>query len=134
VAELLTALDLFALTSHNEANPVSILEAMATGLPVVATDVGSVAESVEHDVSGFLVAPGAVEETAARWVELFNDQPLRRSMGQAGRNRVVERWSLESMVQGYEELISEIYQRKAQSSASARGQTASSARELHAKV
>jgi glycosyltransferase involved in cell wall biosynthesis len=115
VAELLTALDLFALTSHNEANPVSILEAMATGLPIVATHVGSVAESVEQEVTGFLVPPDSVDEMASRWLDLMDDGPLRQSMGAAGRRRVVERWSLEVMVQGYEDLITEIYERKTSS-------------------
>jgi glycosyltransferase involved in cell wall biosynthesis len=112
VPELLSALELFALTSHNEANPVSILEAMAVGLPVVATNVGSISDSVEHGVSGFLVNPGDGEETASRWLELLADEPLRRTMGEAGRSRVADRWSLEVMVRGYEQLIGEIYDRK----------------------
>jgi glycosyltransferase involved in cell wall biosynthesis len=112
VEALLPAMDVFALTSHNEANPVSILEAMACGVPVVASHVGSVSESVEHEVSGYLVAPGAVNEHSARWLELLGDESLRRSMGVAARNRVVERWSLEAMVGGYEDLITDIYDRK----------------------
>ncbi|MBW3598303.1 MAG: glycosyltransferase [Planctomycetes bacterium] len=112
VPELLAALDVFALTSHNEANPVSILEAMACGLPVVATNVGSVSESVEEGNTGYLTAPGSVEEAAARWSELFSDESLRRSMGQAGRRRVVQGGSLDVMVRGYEDLIREIYDRK----------------------
>lgn len=113
VAELLAACDWFALTSHNEANPVSILEALSTGLPVVATNVGSVAESVRHGETGFLVPAGAVEETAVRWLELIGDHCLRRAMGDAGRRHVVEHGSLEAMVQGYETLIAEIYDQKA---------------------
>jgi glycosyltransferase involved in cell wall biosynthesis len=112
VEELLPAMDVFALTSHNEANPVSILEAMACGVPVVASDVGSVSESVESEITGYLASPGAVNEHAARWLDLLRDEPLRRSMGLAARNRVVERWSLEAMVGGYEDLIAEIYDRK----------------------
>jgi glycosyltransferase involved in cell wall biosynthesis len=112
VEELLPAMDVFALTSHNEANPVSILEAMACGVPVVASDVGSVSESVESEITGYLASQGAVNEHAARWLELLRDEPLRRSMGLAARNRVVERWSLEAMVGGYEDLIAEIYDRK----------------------
>jgi glycosyltransferase involved in cell wall biosynthesis len=112
VDELLAALDVFALTSHNEASPVSILEAMATGLPVVATRVGSVAESVDQGATGFLVTPNSVDETAARWLELMNNDRLCRSMGEAARQSAVERWSLETMVQGYEDLIAEMYERK----------------------
>lgn len=131
VQELLSAMDVFALTSHNEANPVSILEAMASELPVVATNVGSVAESVAHKVNGFVVTPGNVEETAARWLELINDEPLRRAMGGAGRSRVVERWSLEAMVTGYEGLITEIYERKAHTPAQKPNQSNSPRRDTH---
>ena len=59
IPKVLASLDVFALTSHIEANPVSILEAMAMGLPVVATDVGSVSETVRPGVTGFLTTPGS---------------------------------------------------------------------------
>ncbi|QDU99236.1 glycosyltransferase [Lignipirellula cremea] len=112
VPELLAALDLFLLTSHNEANPVSILEAMATGLPVVSTRVGSVAESVEPGVTGYLAEPGHADEIAARAYTLLSDPALAAALGSAGRRKVVDRWSLERMVVGYEELIEAIYHRK----------------------
>ena len=109
VPEVLGAIDVLALTSHNEANPVSILEAMSVGTPVVATDVGSVSESVDHFVTGFLTRPGDETELAERLIELL-DEPLKaRAMGDRGR-RVVERcWSLESMVTGYERLLDQLY-------------------------
>ena len=53
---------MLALTSHMEANPVSILEAMAAGKPVVATRVGSIDKAVEEGRSGYLVTPGCEEE------------------------------------------------------------------------
>jgi glycosyltransferase involved in cell wall biosynthesis len=112
IPEILGALDLFALTSHNEANPVSILEALATGVPVVSTRVGSVAESVEPGVTGFLAEPGDAEELARHWLALLSDSQAAVQMGLAGREKVVARWSLERMVGGYEELIREIYERK----------------------
>ena len=62
IPQLLSMIDLFSLTSHNEANPVSILEAMSVGRPVVATDVGSVSESVDHGITGFLCRSGAAAE------------------------------------------------------------------------
>jgi glycosyltransferase involved in cell wall biosynthesis len=112
VPDLLAALDVFSLTSHNEANPVSILEALAAGLPVVATRVGSVGESVTDGVTGYLVAPGDVEALAGRWDRLFSDRAAARQMGTEGRRAVMDRWSLDAMVTGYQDLIQGIYARK----------------------
>ncbi len=112
IPQLLAMLDLFALTSHNEANPVSILEAMSTGLPVVATRVGSVAESVKHGETGYLADPGDANAIAGFWLSLMRDPDIARRMGQAGRAQVIARWSLERMVVGYQDLIEEIYRRK----------------------
>jgi glycosyltransferase involved in cell wall biosynthesis len=108
----LAALDVFALTSHNEANPVSILEAMSCGLPVVAPRVGSISESVAEEKSGFLVEPGNEYEQARCWMTLLQDRQLARKMGQAGRRTVLESWSLDRMVRGYETLIERIYASK----------------------
>ena len=66
VPEILAALDVFALTSRIEANPVSILEAMASGKPVVAPRVGSIDESVSDGETGFLTEPGNVQQVADR--------------------------------------------------------------------
>ena len=110
IPRLLALCDVFVLTSHIEANPVSILEAMASGKPVVATRVGSVAESVLHGQTGYLVEPGDARQIAARVLALF-DRPLEaRKLGAAGREQVVSRWSLQAMVDGYQTLISELYQ------------------------
>ncbi len=113
VPEVLALFDVFLLTSHMEANPVSILEAMSAEKPVVATRVGSVPESVLDGQTGYLVAPGDAEAMAGRVVELFRDPELAACMGRAGRERVVARWSIERMVEGYQDLIAGIYQSKA---------------------
>jgi glycosyltransferase involved in cell wall biosynthesis len=113
IPELLAAIDVFALTSKMEANPVSILEAMASGKPVIAPRVGSIAESVADGQTGFLVEQGDEGQTAKRLVQLLADPTLAKSLGQAGRDVVVDRWSLERMVAGYEQLITEIYEAKA---------------------
>ncbi|MDP6468771.1 MAG: glycosyltransferase [Pirellulaceae bacterium] len=112
IPELLAALDIFALTSHIEANPVSILEAMAMGLPVVATDVGSVSEIVLPGVTGFLASPGSAEELAGYWAELLGNRPLAQQIGSFGRELVSEKWSLDAMIAGYQDLIGEIYSQK----------------------
>jgi glycosyltransferase involved in cell wall biosynthesis len=96
-----------------EASPVSILEAMASGKPVVATRVGSVPETVIEGRTGYLVAPDSADEVAANVLELLGDPVRAAVMGQAGREEVVAHWSIERMVEGYEEMLSGIYRRKA---------------------
>jgi glycosyltransferase involved in cell wall biosynthesis len=113
VPRLLSATDVFALTSHNEANPVSILEAMSVGRPVVATDVGSIRESVDEGRTGHLVPRGDVTQLTARVLDLLRDPLRAQTMGAAAREQVISRWSLEVMVGGYERLIEKIYARKA---------------------
>ena len=102
---ILSQLDLFALTSHNEANPVSILEALSCKVPVVATDVGSIKESVLDGKTGLLIPPGDDRAMAAAWIRLLNEPTLREQMGFEGRKLVEDRFSLDAMVHGYTHLI-----------------------------
>ena len=112
IPDVLSACDAFMLTSHNEANPVSILEAMSVGLPVVSTNVGSVCESVEHGVTGFLAQPGNACDLADSLLTIFNKADLAAQLGAAGRQTVVDRWSLDAMVRGYEDLLTGIFAAK----------------------
>jgi len=112
IPRLLAALDVFVLTSHNEANPISILEAMSTGLPVVATDVGSIHEVIRDGVNGFLVQPGDVNTLTQRVLMLLEDRPRSQQIGVAARETIVRGWSLDAMVRGYEQLIETVYRRK----------------------
>ncbi|HMP07084.1 MAG TPA: glycosyltransferase [Lacipirellulaceae bacterium] len=118
VPEVLAACDLVALTSHNEAAPVSILEALSTGVPVVAADVGSVRETVIDGVTGRVFPAGDLDAYVAAAMELLGDAAARARMGAAGRQLVQERWSLEAMVRGYEQLIQRIYDGKFRGAAS----------------
>jgi glycosyltransferase involved in cell wall biosynthesis len=113
VPEILSLLDVFVLTSHNEANPVSILEAMSCERPVVATDVGSVRETVLEGRTGRLVGPGDRGALVARIVEILSDASYARELGENGRHEVLRNWSLEHMVAGYERLVSKIHAQKA---------------------
>jgi glycosyltransferase involved in cell wall biosynthesis len=112
VPEVLSMIDVLALTSHMEANPISILEAMAAEKPVVSTRVGSVAETVLDGKTGYLVAPGSAEELASRLVELLRWPEQAADMGRAGREHVVAHWSIDRTVAGYQDLLAEIYAAK----------------------
>ena len=112
VPALLAACDVVALTSHNEASPVSILEALSCGVPVVASNVGSVRETVVDGETGRLFAAGDTPAYVAAVIQLLQSRELRRQMGAEGRRRVEARWSLQAMVRGYEELIERIYAAK----------------------
>ena len=118
VPALLAACDLVALTSHNEAAPVSILEALSTGVAVVSANVGSVAETVIQDETGRLFAAGDVNAYSKAVIELLGDPAARQRMGAEGRRRVMSRWSLQAMVRGYEELIEGIYAKKTRAATS----------------
>ena len=108
----LSALDVFALTSDNEASPVSIVEASACRLPVVATDVGSVSELVRNDDNGYLTHTGDASAIAAAWGKLLGNPQLRADFGARGRAFVEANASLTEMVRGYTELIECLYARK----------------------
>ncbi|HEY2761799.1 MAG TPA: glycosyltransferase, partial [Pirellulales bacterium] len=112
ISQLLRILDVFVLTSHNEANPVSILEALSSGVPVVSTAVGSIPETVIDAVTGYLVEPGDELTMARRIAQLLQDPAQAHTLGTVGRKTVVENWSIQPMVNGYEELIEQLYRQK----------------------
>ncbi|AUX36037.1 MULTISPECIES: glycosyltransferase [Sorangium] len=97
----LSDLDVFALIAEPAGCPNASLEAMAEGLPVVATAVGGMAEQVVDGVTGRLVPPGDAEALAGALVELAEDPARRGRMGAAGWERARERFSLERMVADY---------------------------------
>ena len=113
---LLAALNVFVLTSHTEASPVSILEALSCGVPVVSTRVGSVAETVYDQWNGFTVEPGNGNEVSNRIIHLLSNPITAEKMGLNGREHVQEKGSLNNMVRLYEQLIHSIYARKTQKS------------------
>ena len=112
VPELLSLFDVFALTSKIEASPVSILEAQACGIPVVATNVGSISESVIDGQTGLLVESESVTSVASRNCSHSAVAELASSLSSAAREFVVEHRSVRRMVRGYEELIARLYEEK----------------------
>ena len=112
IPEVLSMVDLFALSSHNEASPVSILEALSCERPVVATAVGSINESVIEGKTGYLVTPGDETEMSSRWLQVLNDSQLSAQLGSAGRQHVIANSSLSSMTDGYMELVESVFRGK----------------------
>jgi glycosyltransferase involved in cell wall biosynthesis len=98
VAPFYAAFDAMILPSINEGTPVSAIEALAAGRPVVATRVGGVPDVVREGEDGFLVEPGDVDALADRLARLAADPALRERLGAAGRARVIPRYSVERLV------------------------------------
>ncbi|WP_158745909.1 glycosyltransferase family 4 protein [Acidisphaera sp. L21] len=92
IPAILAAADIFALPSHFEGLPMSVIEAMLTGLPVVATDIRGPREQVVAGETGLLVPPATIEPLAAALNRLVDDPALRIAMGKAGRARAIARY------------------------------------------
>jgi len=102
IASLLAAADLFLLPSSTESFGLAALEAMASGVPVIASNVGGLPEVVEDGVTGHLVPVGDVERMAARAIEILSNPQTRRVMGEAGRRRATECFHYSVLVPQYE--------------------------------
>jgi glycosyltransferase involved in cell wall biosynthesis len=109
VATRLAGADVFVLSSCSEGMPISVLEAMAAGLPVVATDVGGLREVVEDGVTGFLVPAGDARALGERLAQLEADPALRCELGAAARRRAAADFALPGWrrrhVELYEDLL-----------------------------
>jgi L-malate glycosyltransferase len=108
VPELLRAVDVFALTSLSEAASLTVLEAMASELPVVVTAVGGNPEMVRHGREGLLVPRGDAPAIAGALLFLLGDPEARRRLGKAGRAQVQERYLLEQTIGAYWKLYRDL--------------------------
>lgn len=106
--EVLSAFDLFVLSSHDEGMSNAVLEAMAMQLPVVATDVGGTGEVVRHGASGLLVPPKDPAALAVAIEQVLGDRERARAMGRLGRDIVTQKFSARAMVRQMEDLYLEI--------------------------
>jgi glycosyltransferase involved in cell wall biosynthesis len=110
VEQLLARAQVGVLTSNWEGFPISILEAMRAGLPVVASAIAGVGESVRDDETGYLVPRGDVAVLRDRLARVLGDPLLRTRLGSCGRRMYERHFTLEAMVQGalavYQEVVS----------------------------
>jgi glycosyltransferase involved in cell wall biosynthesis len=109
-ADLIKAADVVCLTSDSEALPLVVLEAMAEGRPVIATEVGGLPDAVIDGETGRLVPPGDIDGLSAALVELASDRELANRFGEAGRRRQRELFTIERMVDAHYELFLELAQ------------------------
>jgi len=100
--------DAVVLTSASEGTPVTIIEALAAGRPVVATKVGGVPDVVDEGETGFLVRPHDTHALAERLEILAGDPVRRRAMGELGRERMLERYAVERLVDDVDVLYREL--------------------------
>ncbi|MEI6831870.1 MAG: glycosyltransferase family 4 protein [Candidatus Omnitrophota bacterium] len=113
VASILFCLDIFVLTSLWEGLPIAVLEAMATGLPVIATDTGGISEVVLHGKTGYLVKPGDIEALQGRLKELLMNPSLRKEFAnQAITTLGFNEYSLDNMLKNTSQLYSDLFFRR----------------------
>ncbi len=110
-AEVLQEIDIFVMPSVQEGLGLSILEALACGVPVVASNVGGIPSIIKHDVSGLLVEPGNPLALAGAIMRLMEDRSLSIRLGQKGRQEVEERFNLEKMAADVEKVYEEVIKR-----------------------
>jgi glycosyltransferase involved in cell wall biosynthesis len=108
MAAVFNEIDIAVSSSHSEAMPLAVMEAMASGLPVVACKVGGIPDLVEHGVTGWLANESDYEGLATQIVELIDDEALRAAAGAAGRARAVARFALERSVEATMRLLGEL--------------------------
>ncbi len=112
IDRLYADIDVVALTSRNEGSPVALIEAMAAGVPVVSTEVGGVADVVEHGVSGLLAPMDDAAGIATHILTLLADPVMRRTMGQHGRAKVAATYDAGRLVSDIETLYEDLIREK----------------------
>jgi len=115
-AKFLSGFDLTVLASSKESFPNALLESMVRGIPVVATRVGGIPELVREGIDGILVESGSPDQLATAMLELLDKPQLRQRMGDAARNRVLNRFSVKGMIiqteDLYERLVRQVRSRQ----------------------
>ena len=108
IPDALGAMDVFVLSSDFEGNPLSVMEAMASGLPIVSTAAGGVPDLFENGNQGLLVSTGDCQALSKSMTFLLRNQDARYAMGLAASRRARERFDVSTMVQAYEEMYEQL--------------------------
>ena len=106
-------LDVVVSSSLSEAMPLAVMEAMASGVPVVACKVGGIPDLIEHGVTGWRAPESDYDELATRVVDLLHDDALRAAVGKAARARAVGRFALEQSVEATARLFAQLTAQRA---------------------
>lgn len=112
IPQILSATDVYLLTSLWEGLPISVLEALAAACPVIATDTGGVREIIKEGENGFLVSPGDVEKIAQRLMILLQDSRLRKDMGQRARDSLSRNFYLPQAVNCQQKIYQNLIETK----------------------
>jgi glycosyltransferase involved in cell wall biosynthesis len=111
IPHILSFIDISVIPSLSEGFSNTILESMAAGKPMVATNVGGNPETVVDAKTGFLVPPADPESMAHALRKLLSDPQLRHEMGFHGRERVEKEFTLVNMLNRYEDILEHVYKR-----------------------
>lgn len=111
LVEALQVNDIFLTASKTENMPLSVMEAMAVGLPVIAVDALGVPELVKNNVNGYLVQPDNCSQIVKKTLELLRDDEKIKTFGKASRKKAVD-YSLENMAKSFEKIYKEIIKKK----------------------
>jgi glycosyltransferase involved in cell wall biosynthesis len=104
--------DIFVLPSFTECVPLTILEAMQFGLPVVATSVGGIPDILHDGVNGYLVPPGLSKDLTVRLKQLLEDKNLRIEMGHNARDRFMKKFTLSKYYEGLTDIFEQVLEGK----------------------
>lgn len=113
VSSYYAAADLFVMPSHTEGFPMALLEAMAAGLPVIATAVGGIPDIIQDGIDGCLVPPGDIDRLGASMAKMIMIPNLAQQMGNAARITVNQRFSVVKWARTLETIYSGVYERRA---------------------
>jgi len=112
VKDYLSESDVFILPSLSEGTPMALLEAMASGLAIVATRVGENEIALDHGRAGFLIPPASVEDLSSILNNIFSDREIFRKMGEEAHKLANQKFSSQGMIKKYEELYLGLFQNK----------------------